>query len=86
MGDGAHSQVTFVPLRPASRQRAIVRAVIGPVVWVVAFVVAAWVAKHSDAIAVGLLVVAVSFLVALLVLSVLRAGRTREERRYAERR
>jgi drug/metabolite transporter (DMT)-like permease len=73
----------FRPLRPASRGRLVAVIVIGPLLWVVAFVVTAWLVKHGDAIGVALLVTSVSFLLALLVLLVLRGGRRHEERRYA---
>jgi drug/metabolite transporter (DMT)-like permease len=76
----------FRPLRPASRRRLVAVIVIGPLLWVVAFVVTAWLVKHGDAIGLALLVTSVSLLVALLVLLMLRGGRRREERRYAARR
>jgi hypothetical protein len=56
MTDDTRSAVSFVPLRPGSRRRMIVRAVIGPVAWLVALLVAAWLVAHTDAIELGLLV------------------------------
>jgi ABC-type transport system involved in multi-copper enzyme maturation permease subunit len=77
--------VRFEPLRPASRGRLIAGFVLGPVLWLVALIVAAWVSNHSSAIALGLLVTVAAFLVSLLVLGVAHALRSRRERRYAER-
>jgi hypothetical protein len=75
----------FRPLRPASGLRLIAAIVLGPVAWAVALLVAAWLIEHTDAIEIGLLVTAGSFVVSAIVLSLLRLGRLREERRYAER-
>jgi zinc transporter ZupT len=86
MTDDVRADVSFMPLRPTSRRRLIVRAVAGPVLWIAALLGAAALVAHTDAIELGLAVAAGSFLVAALVLSLLRAGRGREERRYAERR
>jgi O-antigen/teichoic acid export membrane protein len=84
MPEDAHSYETrFRPTRPASRPKLIAAIVIGPVLWVVALVVAAWLVKHRDAIEYALVVAAASFVVALLVLWLLRRARLREERRYA---
>jgi hypothetical protein len=86
MTDDTQRAVSFMPLRPGSRRRTIVRAVIGPVLWLAALIVAAWLVARTDAIELGLLVATASFVVALLVLSLLRAARVREEQRHAERR
>jgi hypothetical protein len=75
----------FRPLRPASGLRLIAAIVLGPVAWAVALLVAAWLIEHTDAIEIGLLVTVGSFVVSAIVLSLLRLGRLREERRYAER-
>ena len=77
--------VRFQPLRPPTRRSLIAGLVLGPILWFVALVVAAWVFEYSSAIGVGLLVVFASFLVSLAVLSVLRAKRVREENRFADR-
>jgi presenilin-like A22 family membrane protease len=74
----------FEPLRPASRGRLIAGFVLGPVLWLSALVVGAWLFDHTSAVALGLLVAVASFLVSLLVLALLRAGRRRQERRYAD--
>jgi hypothetical protein len=84
-GDAERPPVRFEPLRPASRWRLVAAFVLGPILWLVALVVAAWLINESWAIEVGLLVTIAAFLVALVVLAVLREGRQREERRYADR-
>ena len=77
--------VRFEPLRPASRGRLIAGFVLGPFLWLLMLVGAAWVFDHSLAIGLGLLVTAASFFVSLIVLALLHTGRRRQERRYAER-
>jgi hypothetical protein len=84
MLDDAHPEAErFRPLRPASRRRLIAAAILGPLMWVVALVVGAWVADRGDAIALALLIAAASFAVALIVLAALYAARRREEGRLA---
>jgi hypothetical protein len=75
----------FRPLRPASGPKLIAAIVLGPILWVVALMVASWLLDRTNAIELGLLVTAASFLFAAVVLSLLRVGRRREERRYADR-
>jgi membrane protein implicated in regulation of membrane protease activity len=75
----------FRPLRPASRPRLIAAIVLGPMVWALAFGIAAWLIEHTDAIALGLLVALASFVISAIVLSLLRLGRLREEGRYEDR-
>ena len=77
--------VRFEPLRPASRGRLIAGFVLGPVLWLVALIVAAVLFEYSWAIAIGLLTTVASFFVALLVLAILYRQRRRQERRYADR-
>ena len=77
--------VHFQPLRPASRRRLVVGIVLGPLLWLVALAVAAYLFAYSWAIQVGLLVAAASFIVSLIVLALLREGRRREENRYVAR-
>ena len=72
-------------MRPASGPKLIAALVLGPIMWVVALMVASWLLDRTDAIELGLLLVAGSFLLAVVVLSLLRLGRRREERRYAAR-
>jgi hypothetical protein len=83
--DGEGSEDRFRPLRPASRPRLIAAIVLGPVLWAGAFAVVAALIEYTDAIQLGLLVALVSFVISAAVLSVLRLGRLREERRYADR-
>jgi hypothetical protein len=75
----------FVPMRPASGPKLIAALVFGPILWLAALVVASWMLDRADAIELGLLVTAAAFLFAAVVLSLLRLGRRREERRYADR-
>jgi hypothetical protein len=75
----------FRPLRPASRPRLILAIVFGPVAWLVALDVACVLLARTDAIEAGLAISLASFVVAAIVLGLLRVGRAREERRYADR-
>jgi hypothetical protein len=79
------SAVRFEPLRPATRRRMVAAFVLGPVLWLVALIAAAWVFEYSFAIALGLAVTVAAFLVSLLVLALLHAARRRQEERYADR-
>ena len=78
-----HPAVRFEPLRPASRGQLAAGFVLGPILWLVALIVAAWLFDYSWAIALGLLVTLASFIVSLVVLAWLRAARRRQEERYA---
>jgi hypothetical protein len=51
----------------------------------VSLVVVAWLLSRTDLIELGLLITAATFVFAATVLSVLRLGRKREERRYVDR-
>jgi hypothetical protein len=75
----------FRPLRPESRPKLIAAIVLGPVLWLVALLVAAAVLARTNTIEIGLLLTAGSFVIAAVVLGLLRLGRRREERRYADR-
>jgi MFS-type transporter involved in bile tolerance (Atg22 family) len=72
----------FVPLRPVPRRRLIVRAVLGPLAWLVGLLVAAIVLHRTQAIELGLLIAFLCLVVSMLVLVVVRGGRNREQRRY----
>ena len=76
----------FRPLRPAKGTKLILAAVIGPVAWVIAWLVAAWLIERTNAIEFGLLVTLGSFLFAAPVLGLLYWGRCREERRFDQAR
>lgn len=58
---------------------------LGPLTWIAAVLVAAVFVERTNAIQLGLLVTVVAFMAAALVLSALRAGRRREERRHVDR-
>jgi len=53
---------------------------IGPILWIVGFVVIAWVADTTDLIWLGLQVAGAAFALGLVFLLVMRAQRLREER------
>ena len=73
----------FQPLRPVTRSRLILAFVVGPLLWLVSIVVVAAVLRRTRAIEIGVLIATASFVVGLIVLSLLRAGRKRQESRYA---
>jgi hypothetical protein len=77
--------VRFEPLRPASRGRLIAGFVLGPVLWLIALIVAAWQFEYTWAIGVGLLTTVAAFLLSLLVLALLYSRRRSQDRRYADR-
>jgi hypothetical protein len=72
----------FQPLRPAKGTKLVLAAVIGPIAWVIAWLVAALLIYYSDVIELGLLLTLASFLIALPILGLLAWGRNREERRF----
>jgi hypothetical protein len=82
---GGDYEDRFWPLRPASRARLIAAIVLGPVLWAIGLAIVAAIVEYTDAIQLGLLVMVVSFVLSAIVLSLLRQGRLREERRYADR-
>ena len=74
----------FEPLRPATRRRLVIGIVFGPLLWLVAFVVAASLFASTFLIELALVITAASFVIAAVVLALLRAGREREARRYVD--
>jgi hypothetical protein len=70
----------FTPHRRAPRAKRIALLILGPVIWLVALVVLAFVLDRRDAVEFALIVVAVSFVVALPLLGWSRIARGREER------
>jgi hypothetical protein len=76
--------VRFEPLYPASRANLIAGVVLGPLLWLVAIAIVAWFFEYTWAIAFGLLVTVASFLLALVVLALLRRARLRQVRRYVD--
>jgi hypothetical protein len=74
----------FQPLRPASLPRLILAAIFGPLVWALCILVAVLWVKPTDEILLGVLVAVLAFLIAVIVLLLLRRGRVREERNHVE--
>ena len=72
----------FRPLRTASGPKLIAAIVFGPVLWAVALIVVGGLVKQRSAVELGLLIAGASFVIATVVLGLLRLGRRREERRY----
>lgn len=72
----------FRPLGRIAPLQQVLVALAAPLLWLVGLVVCAYVLEETDAIEAGLLIAGTSFVVALVVLAVLRAGRRREERRH----
>ena len=62
----------------------IVGVVVGPLLWLVALVAVAWFFEYTWAIGFGVVVTVATFLVALVVLALLRAARVRQEKRYVD--
>jgi hypothetical protein len=81
---GDADQDLFRPLRPAKGAKLVLAALIGPIAWVIAWLVAVWLISRNDLIELGLLVTIGSFLFAFPVLGILAWARTREERRFEE--
>jgi Na+/melibiose symporter-like transporter len=75
----------FMPLRPTPRWRMIVRAIAGPLLWLIALVIVLITLDRTQAIELGVLIAAASFAVSMIVLLVLRAIRLRQERRDVPR-
>ena len=73
----------FSPLRRAPRAKLAAAAVVGPVIWLVALALVAVLIKRADLIEFGLLVAAVSFVLAILCLAPARIARGRRDRRDA---
>jgi hypothetical protein len=82
--DGQAFGDRFRPLRPATGPRLIAAIILGPVLWAIGLAFVAVIIEYTDAIAVGLVVAAASFVISVVVLSLARQGRLREERRYAD--
>ena len=69
MEDARRFDERFRPLRPASGVRLVLAIVLGPVLWLASFAIAAVLLDRTDAIEFGLLVTAASILVSFLVLA-----------------
>jgi len=81
MADDA--QTRFRPLRLISRTKMVIAWIVGPLLWTFALASVAWLVNRANAIELGLLIAAASFTVGVVMLSLLRSDRLREERRYA---
>lgn len=77
--------VHFEPLRPATRRTLILALVIGPILWLVALILAAVVFTHARAVPIGIAVAVGSCLIAMVILNLLLTARRRQERRYVDR-
>jgi hypothetical protein len=71
----------FQPLRISADVTRRVAFILGPLVWLVAFVVVAVVIKRGDAVELALIVLAASFGVGLVAAMVMRRARVRDEAR-----
>jgi hypothetical protein len=71
----------FTPVQPVTRRRMIVRVVFGPLLWLAALVVAAFVLNRTHAIEIGFAIALVCMAVSLIGLSLIRAARDRERSR-----
>jgi hypothetical protein len=75
-----HLESEFRPMRPASLPRLILAAILGPLVWIVCILLAVLLVQPKAEILFGALIAAVAFLLAAIVLLLVRRGRIREER------
>jgi Kef-type K+ transport system membrane component KefB len=75
----------FQPLRPARGTKLVLAAVLGPIAWVIAWMIVAVVVNRTNAIGIGILITVASFAIAVPVLRSLAWRRDREERRFADR-
>jgi hypothetical protein len=73
-------QAEFKPLRPATPRGMALLLLLAPVIWVVALAVTALVLHRRDAVEYALVVLTISFLIALILAGWSRAHRVREER------
>ena len=83
--DARPVQTRFRPLRLISRTKMVLAWIVGPLLWVTALATVSWLVDRSSAIEIGLAIAAGSFGLGLLLLSLQRHARLREERRYAGR-
>jgi hypothetical protein len=75
---------SFEPLTRATNWKLVLAAAVGSMLWLVALVVGGIVLERTEAIEFGLLAAGAAFMTGLIVLSVLRTLRLREERRYRD--
>jgi hypothetical protein len=86
-GAGEHEAHTlvFIPRNPTPLRRMIVRAIAGPLLWLIALGIVLITLNRTQAIELGVLIAAASFALSTIVLLVLRALRLRQERRDVSR-
>lgn len=70
----------FQPLRRASRGRRRLLFIVGPLLWLLALLVLAYVIRRLDVVGAALLVLGASLAVALVLVGWTRIARAREER------
>lgn len=75
-------EARFKPMRPASRARLVLAAILGPLTWLLAIALVSVLISFTIMIVLGLLVTVASFVLAAIVLVLLRRGRDSEERHY----
>lgn len=80
-----HREFQFGALRPEPLAKLIVAAVVGPVGWVLAILLAILLVDATREIIIGVLATLASFAFAAVVLTVLHRGRDREEEDYRRR-
>ena len=82
-GTGEHEAhtIVFVPVHPTPLRRMIVRAIAGPLLWLIALGIVLITLNRTQAIEAGVLIAAAAFALSTIVLLVLRALRLRQERR-----
>lgn len=78
-------ETRFRPLRPASTPRLILAGVFGPLAWAICVLLAVFLVHPTHEIVEGALVTVAAFLLAGAILTLLRWGRIREERRHVDR-
>jgi hypothetical protein len=86
-GAGEHEArpPVFVPVHPTPLRRMVVRAIAGPLLWLIALVIVLITLNRTQAIEFGVLIAAAAFALSTIVLLVLRALRLRQERRDVPR-
>jgi hypothetical protein len=72
--------VRFRPLRPATSRERVRTLIAGPILWLVALIAVAIVVREGSAVGIGLVVVAVSFLISVPSLMLVRRRAVRESR------
>jgi len=76
----------FSPLRRAPRSTRLALYLLGPLLWVAALILVSLLVREQDAVETGLLVAAVAFVVAVVLLLPQRLLRLRREREHASSR